>query len=543
MFTFLTSVLQIIPRHAFKNAAPSRDKWHGSISPGSRTIQDILNKVSKHEGNDSKQNLKKSNAVGRNEDVSNYLLETEDDKHSYGHKKKEPVTKVLESSEESDGNLDDFLAKFRSKTKSPERKNDDLSNFIVSSEDTDSDEFSTPKLSLRDRIMKGKTTQDVSSSSYRTTTQIPDSDSDDELPDIPPILNKNPKSGSKKEKLRLPSSRETSEKEDTPISPKPVRKTSTAKKTYVIDSDSETSNEDVSDSPYYSDDPPISLLNTKTKPPPPNTGVKSSKDVVSTSQADSSSRTFLSSLSEETDIHRCHPDAKKYITKFSKSKEELSKRLYHLFNTECFDSCLPEDFEISWNVRLTKTAGLCHSRRYRDRHGIEVRSSRIELSTKVVDSCDRLRDTLIHEMCHAASWVISGYRDGHGPLWKTWANKAMVRFPELPVIGRCHSYKIRTKFTYKCEKCGYCVGRHSKSLDTARKVCGHCHGRFQLVVNYKGTKENEAGDSAAKTPKPPNPFALFVKENYKTYKKPGVSHGDVMKVLGETFKEVNIGKN
>ena len=83
-----------------------------------------------------------------------------------------------------------------------------------------------------------------------------------------------------------------------------------------------------------------------------------------------------------------------------------------------------------------------------------------------------MRDTLIHEMCHAASWVISGYRDGHGPLWKHWAKECMVRFPELPLIARCHSYAIRTKYTYKCEKCGYQIGRHSKSLDTERKVCG-----------------------------------------------------------------------
>ena len=91
---------------------------------------------------------------------------------------------------------------------------------------------------------------------------------------------------------------------------------------------------------------------------------------------------------------------------------------------------------------------------------------------KVLDSADRLRDTLIHEMCHAASWVISGYRDGHGPLFKHWAKECMARFPELPLIARCHSYAIRTKYTYKCEKCGYQIGRHSKSLDTERKVCG-----------------------------------------------------------------------
>ena len=140
-------------------------------------------------------------------------------------------------------------------------------------------------------------------------------------------------------------------------------------------------------------------------------------------------------------------------------------------------------------------------------------------------------------------------RDGHGPLWRRWAEQAMqrsdfkshlnlfnflytslqsmhlymlnsseshvglIRFPELPVIDRCHAYAIRTKYSYKCVNCGYTIGkyylilydqapcmghvstaksanqllmpesndcftgRHSKSLDTNRKVCGHCHGR------------------------------------------------------------------
>ena len=36
---------------------------------------------------------------------------------------------------------------------------------------------------------------------------------------------------------------------------------------------------------------------------------------------------------------------------------------------------------------------------------IEERISKIELSSKVIDSADRLRDTLIHEMCHAAAWI------------------------------------------------------------------------------------------------------------------------------------------
>ena len=51
-----------------------------------------------------------------------------------------------------------------------------------------------------------------------------------------------------------------------------------------------------------------------------------------------------------------------------------------------------------------------------------------------------------------------------------------------------------------------------------------------------------AGGGGTQTPKTPNPFAMFVKENYKTLKKPGVSHGDVMKILSSKFAETKISK-
>jgi hypothetical protein len=39
---------------------------------------------------------------------------------------------------------------------------------------------------------------------------------------------------------------------------------------------------------------------------------------------------------------------------------------------------------------------------------------------KVCDRADRLRDTLIHEMCHAAVWVLNGVKNGHGRPWNAW---------------------------------------------------------------------------------------------------------------------------
>lgn len=80
------------------------------------------------------------------------------------------------------------------------------------------------------------------------------------------------------------------------------------------------------------------------------------------------------------------------------------------------------------------------------------RTARLELSEKVLTSADRLRCTLIHEMCHAATWVFDGDK-GHGATWKSWANKVNRIFPELPTVERCHNYDIEYKYTYQCDIC------------------------------------------------------------------------------------------
>ena len=189
-------------------------------------------------------------------------------------------------------------------------------------------------------------------------------------------------------------------------------------------------------------------------------------------------------------------------------------------------------------------------------------------------------------MCHAASWIISGYKDGHGPIWKNWAARAMKRFPELPVIARCHSYEIRTKYVYRCQGCAYgkiqdlmiilindfCYqhtilnkfflivdyGRHSKSIDVSKKRCGRCRGELELFVaskiggQYKKSEKTH-GDphdpyemdtkNLLRTPKAPNSFAMFVKDNYKTFRTPGTTHKTAMDALSLQFSQTKINKD
>jgi predicted SprT family Zn-dependent metalloprotease len=93
---------------------------------------------------------------------------------------------------------------------------------------------------------------------------------------------------------------------------------------------------------------------------------------------------------------------------------------------------------------------------------------------QILKNAARLRDTLIHEMCHAATWVIDSTLGGHGPVWKKWhaifeipfaqfivsqifcrTAKARRVHRDLPEIKTCHSFSIETKYTYKCTECSY----------------------------------------------------------------------------------------
>lgn len=194
---------------------------------------------------------------------------------------------------------------------------------------------------------------------------------------------------------------------------------------------------------------------------------------------------FLALLSSDVDPRCCTPEVQCFHTSFARHKEELAEKLLHIYCREVFCGKLnAEDLPVEWNVRLTCTAGLCH---YKAKGREGAPTCRIELSTKVVDRPDRLRDTLLHELCHAATWILHRQRGGHGGLFRFWADCAARRFPQIPPVTRCHSYRVEVPFVYRCQSCGGCIRRHSRSLDTQRKVCSRCGGRFVLLAAQRGS--------------------------------------------------------
>ena len=122
-------------------------------------------------------------------------------------------------------------------------------------------------------------------------------------------------------------------------------------------------------------------------------------------------------------------------SKFSKIKFELTKSEYLKINQIVFDNQLPEDLSVTWNKRLLTTAGITRSS-YSD----GSRRAVIELSEKVIDCEERLISTLLHEMCHAAGWLISGERNPpHGRAFWMWAGIAGSFSPSL---SRCLPFEL-----------------------------------------------------------------------------------------------------
>ncbi|XP_066461146.1 germ cell nuclear acidic protein-like [Eleutherodactylus coqui] len=136
---------------------------------------------------------------------------------------------------------------------------------------------------------------------------------------------------------------------------------------------------------------------------------------------------------------------------------------------------------IIWNKRLTATSGYCHVKSQDDEHYCVI-----NLSDKVCDSAERLRDTLVHEMCHAACWIIDRKKesDPHGPLWMARAATVSNIHPELPEVRAYHDYNINYPFTYQCSLCQRSFGRYREIADK-NVYCSSCKSRQNMTIGSK----------------------------------------------------------
>ncbi|KAF3060000.1 HMG box-containing protein C19G7.04 [Daldinia childiae] len=153
--------------------------------------------------------------------------------------------------------------------------------------------------------------------------------------------------------------------------------------------------------------------------------------------------------------------------------------------------------QIKWSNSLLTTAGRAHWKRTvstATRHangtsspGATARqhSASIELASKVLGNEADLLNTVAHEFCHLAVFMLDGPNTNpnaergmgekkkkaaaHGPEFKAWGARCGAIFGDRGIqVTTRHSYEIEYKYIWRCANCGIEVKRHSKSVDTVR---------------------------------------------------------------------------
>ncbi|TCD66773.1 hypothetical protein EIP91_000964 [Steccherinum ochraceum] len=175
-------------------------------------------------------------------------------------------------------------------------------------------------------------------------------------------------------------------------------------------------------------------------------------------------------------------------------RETYARQFFNDLNEKVFGNGLPRETRLNWNVRLLTTAGRAKWRRNND--GTEM--VEIELATKILDEDFRIRNTLAHEMCHLACWIIDkNPQENHGRLFKSWGARVMRRMPNIEVNTR-HNYDINYPYEWKCETCSKIYGRFSRSIRPEECLCGACK-TGKLIPLFTTRAISRTGSKASTT--------------------------------------------
>ncbi|KAI8425615.1 hypothetical protein MSG28_011432 [Choristoneura fumiferana] len=147
---------------------------------------------------------------------------------------------------------------------------------------------------------------------------------------------------------------------------------------------------------------------------------------------------FMGSLADNVPRWRCHPEAFQYRDGYKQLRSQLTRRLYEEFNRVVFDGALDDDLPITWDTSsgvplgpmrmwhftytielLRKINSTTTNRLVKTSRGDRLRTSAIKIILQSADTPMRVRDTLIHELCHAATWLLDAEPPCRPrPLWK-----------------------------------------------------------------------------------------------------------------------------
>ena len=105
----------------------------------------------------------------------------------------------------------------------------------------------------------------------------------------------------------------------------------------------------------------------------------------------------------------------------------------------------------------------------------------------------RLRNTLCHEMCHAAAWLVNHVaKPPHGRIFKDWAALAMDKYPELS-IATCHEYEINYKYKWRqCAPASMVCACTRACVLTTRQAASHAVPRWGGTANPSTRRDRKS---------------------------------------------------
>ncbi|KAK7540696.1 SprT-like family-domain-containing protein [Phyllosticta citribraziliensis] len=180
--------------------------------------------------------------------------------------------------------------------------------------------------------------------------------------------------------------------------------------------------------------------------------------------------------------------------------------------------------KLVWSKTLNQTAGRANWKTKGTKHIVFI-----ELADKVVDDEDKMVNTLAHEYCHLANYMISGVKDNpHGAQFKAWGAKVSRAFAHRNIeVTTKHSYIIDYKYIWTCTGCSHEYKRHSKSINLAKSRCGIC--KSQLLQTKPVPRQGQTSE-----------YHIFMKANFNRIKSEnaGKSHAVIMELVGKEYREM-----
>jgi len=159
------------------------------------------------------------------------------------------------------------------------------------------------------------------------------------------------------------------------------------------------------------------------------------------------------------------------------------------FNEKLFDGQLPMGcVKCSWGRGMKGNAG---KTKYHTKTGF----CEVELNKGLLDTGDKIDNTLVHELCHVAVFLIDcDPNGGHGSVWKKWVDQVQKKAEANGVkisIEQYHHYRVSYPFTYIClstyrkeRNCKVIYGSQKSLSPTAlgKYRCRLCHAELAQVV-------------------------------------------------------------